>query len=395
MQQGALVKPRPDELMVETHPCAHARVPVGRDICTQLCSVVSKNHGGCTVSKCASPWRICSKCVFEPLAARSKGPVDPISGLCEMHGGTIVVFEEAVMDLIEIDSKILLIPIDQIAPMLNQPRKKFDPLELQQLADSIKHKGQLQPGLVVKTPGGKKAYELRDGERRLRACKLAGVPYYRATVQTSKDSSVLESLMTSAAMNFNRSDHTPYEEIDLVRRLLSPCPETGKQFTGKQVAESLGKAMPWVSSRKIAAERLTEGSLELISENPRIPFAVIKEVADFPPDNQLKGLYDYINGKVRAVSLRQEASRHRQAEGRVRSRKPSDIWIANRHVIATIASKVDGLDGVLSTEALSGVLRDLAWDQGEGVAESLEKIAAQLHAQAGRLRAVKATSKTR
>ena len=71
------------------------------------------------------------------------------------------------------DSKIWYIPYSKIAPDPNQPRKNFDPVELEQLAVSIKEHGVLQPILVVeRTDGG---YEIVAGERRWRASQLAGL----------------------------------------------------------------------------------------------------------------------------------------------------------------------------------------------------------------------------
>ena len=73
------------------------------------------------------------------------------------------------------------IPLDLIAPNPRQPRKPFDDAELEELADSIRAHGVLQPVLVRPLAGGR--YELLAGERRLRAARMAGLERIPAVVR--------------------------------------------------------------------------------------------------------------------------------------------------------------------------------------------------------------------
>ena len=72
--------------------------------------------------------------------------------------------------------EVVEIKISEIEPMLNQPRKVFDEKKLEELSDSIKENGVIQPILVVKNEHG---YTIVAGERRWRASKLAGLEKFR------------------------------------------------------------------------------------------------------------------------------------------------------------------------------------------------------------------------
>src|SRR3989339_583234 len=91
-------------------------------------------------------------------------------------------------------NSIFWIDTDKIKPNPYQPRREFDPLRLQDLADSIKQYGVLQPLVVSrleveKEDGGIMVeYELIAGERRLRAATLAGVSQVPATIRTGDTS---------------------------------------------------------------------------------------------------------------------------------------------------------------------------------------------------------------
>ena len=92
-----------------------------------------------------------------------------------------------------LDTQVLWLPVEAIAPNPAQPRRDFDPVPLSELADSIRRHGILQPLSVRRTEAG---WELVAGERRLRAAKLAGlssVPCLR--VEAEADESALLALI--------------------------------------------------------------------------------------------------------------------------------------------------------------------------------------------------------
>ena len=101
------------------------------------------------------------------------------------------------------------IPIDQIAPNPDQPRRVFDERELQRLADSIQRHGVLQPVVVQEAPAAAShRYELLVGERRWRAAQLAGRQRLPATVQ---DVDPDERLAVALVENVQRQDLNPIE----------------------------------------------------------------------------------------------------------------------------------------------------------------------------------------
>lgn len=106
------------------------------------------------------------------------------------------------------------IEISKITRNPNQPRKKFDETALQELADSIRQNGVLQPILVRKI-GGK--YQIVAGERRYQASKLAGLKEIPAVVRDIDDKEVFQLALIE---NLQRSDLSPMEEAKGYRQLI-------------------------------------------------------------------------------------------------------------------------------------------------------------------------------
>jgi len=104
--------------------------------------------------------------------------------------------------------------IEEIIPNQSQPRKYFDESKLQELADSIKEKGVLEPLIVRKVEQG---YELIVGERRWRAAQKAGLKEVPVLVKEAEGREVLE---LSLIENLQREDLNPVEEAEAFRRLM-------------------------------------------------------------------------------------------------------------------------------------------------------------------------------
>tara|TARA_Y100001960_G_scaffold332599_1_gene433739 strand:+ start:3225 stop:4091 length:867 start_codon:yes stop_codon:yes gene_type:complete len=108
-----------------------------------------------------------------------------------------------------------LIPVDKIILSKFQARKKFDEEKLNQLAESIKKNGLIQPIIVRKS---KKDFELVAGERRLKACKLVGINEISAIVSKFDDREAFESGLIE---NLQREDLTSIEEAEGYNRLMN------------------------------------------------------------------------------------------------------------------------------------------------------------------------------
>ena len=123
------------------------------------------------------------------------------------------------------------VPLSLVSPNPFQPRRAFDEAELEELANSVKTKGVLQPILVRKLGDG--GYELIAGERRWRAAKLAGLKKIPAIVRPATDAEAMEMALIE---NLQRKDLNPLEAARAYQRLM-------KEFglTQEAVARALGK----------------------------------------------------------------------------------------------------------------------------------------------------------
>ena len=128
---------------------------------------------------------------------------------------------------------IYQIRIDEIAMNPKQPRQVMDAEKLDELAQSIRIKGVIQPILVRKNEGGGQQYELVAGERRLRASKLAGFEEIPAIVKSIKDKDLREIALIE---NIQRDDLNPIEESTAYKDLLE---EHG--YTQEDLARRIGK----------------------------------------------------------------------------------------------------------------------------------------------------------
>ena len=123
------------------------------------------------------------------------------------------------------------LPLSQIKPNKGQPRKKFDQQSLEDLSDSIKKNGVLQPILVRKKGAN---YEIVAGERRYQAAKLAGLEEIPVSIREISDDEVFQLALIE---NLQRSDLDPIEEALGYRKLIK---DNG--FTQEQLGKILSKS---------------------------------------------------------------------------------------------------------------------------------------------------------
>ena len=145
--------------------------------------------------------------------------------------------EPAKETVIEKKEPETLVKITMVEPNRKQPRKNFDEDALQELSDSIKQFGLLQPILVQDR---KDHYEIIAGERRWRAAKLAGLKEIPVIIRDYSDQEIME---ISLIENIQREDLNPIEEAQAYKRLLT-------EFNLKQdeVAERVSKSRAAVTN---------------------------------------------------------------------------------------------------------------------------------------------------
>ncbi|MDD3056749.1 MAG: ParB/RepB/Spo0J family partition protein [Sphaerochaeta sp.] len=134
--------------------------------------------------------------------------------------------------------RILQVPIENIRANPNQPRKDFNQESLEELAQSIKREGVLQPILVEEIAPGQ--YSIVAGERRYRASKLAGLPSIPVLV---KDFTQMQRLEVSLIENIQRENLNPIEEAKAYAYLIQ---EAG--ITQEELAQRMGKNRSTISN---------------------------------------------------------------------------------------------------------------------------------------------------
>jgi len=175
------------------------------------------------------------------------------------------------------------VPIEQIRPNRYQPRRHFDPDRLAELAQSIKDSGLIQPIIVSKLNDTE--YELIAGERRLQACKLAGLTSIPVFIKNVSDR---EQLLLAIIENVQRENLTPLEEANAYQRLLDEF-----SLTHTEISQIIGKdrttitntlrlqKLPPTIQEMIANKRLTPGHARaILSVDPALQEGFANELVE-------------------------------------------------------------------------------------------------------------------
>ena len=145
------------------------------------------------------------------------------------------------------------LPLHKIEPNPDQPRRDFDPEELEELAESIRTHGVIQPLTVREMPNG--YYQIIAGERRWRASRLAGLEEIPAVIIEADDKKAMELALIE---NLQRSDLNPVEEANGYDSLIR---EYG--LTQEEAAARVGKSRPAVANA-LRLLSLCEGVLDKV-----------------------------------------------------------------------------------------------------------------------------------
>lgn len=137
----------------------------------------------------------------------------------------------------EVLDKVVELNMAEVEPMLNQPRKVFDKKKLEELADSIREHGVIQPILVVRDENG---YRIVAGERRWRATKLVGLKTIPAIV---KDYTDLKKKQVALIENIQREDLNVMEVAVALKELMEI-----EEYSVSDVAKVTGKSQSSVSN---------------------------------------------------------------------------------------------------------------------------------------------------
>lgn len=133
---------------------------------------------------------------------------------------------------------LVRLPVSALERGRFQPRKQFDEIKLQELADSIRAQGVVQPVVVRKVADDR--YEIVAGERRWKAAQLAGLAEIPAVVRVIDDRTAMAVALVE---NIQRADLNPVEEGAALRRLIDEC-----ELTHETVAKTVGKSRAAVTN---------------------------------------------------------------------------------------------------------------------------------------------------
>jgi ParB family chromosome partitioning protein len=192
-----------------------------------------------------------------------------------------------------------MIPVDKIRPNPDQPRKYFG--ELQDLTDSIKEKGVLEPLLVRYMPRDD-SYHIISGERRYHASRAAGLREVPCIEKIADDAETLELALIE---NLQRKDLTPFEEADGLQRLAEHF-----DYTHDDIAKKIAKARSSVTET-MSLRVIPEALRKLCIENGVITKSMLLQVARQPNERKM---VETIHRIAQAGLTRDEARRERREE---------------------------------------------------------------------------------
>ncbi|MEE0914292.1 MAG: ParB/RepB/Spo0J family partition protein [Ruminococcus sp.] len=197
----------------------------------------------------------------------------------------------------------VMLKISEIEPNRSQPRKEFDEKALGELAESISKHGLLQPLLVRPlTMGG---YQIVAGERRYRACRMAGITEVPVIIRELGETETMEIALIE---NLQREDLTPMEEALGYKVLMD---EHG--FTQEEVAQSVGKSRPAIGNA-LRLLKLPQSITELLNDG-KISAGHARALLTLEDEELMKELADEIIKKDLSV---------RQVE-KICSKKPKPV----------------------------------------------------------------------
>ena len=260
------------------------------------------------------------------------------------------------------------IPVGDIDPNTEQPRRSFPEEAMTQLSASVKEQGILQPLLVVEQPGGR--YRIVAGERRWRAARQAGLATVPCIV---RDMDMIRQMEVSLIENLQREDLNPMEEAAAIRALMQQC-----GYTQETVAARLSKSRPVIANLlrlltlpKEVAQMVREGQLS--AGHARVLAGLEREEDKITLARETLAKGYSVRQLEQLAALRREAESHGQAAHKVKNARPlpPELKELEGRVRETL-----GMRATLSGNAKKGkiVLQYYSQEELERLYEVLEKL---------------------
>lgn len=192
-----------------------------------------------------------------------------------------------------------MIPVDQIRPNPDQPRKALG--DLRELTESIREKGVLEPLLVRFVPR-EDCYYIISGERRYHAARAAGLREVPCIEKMADDAETLEIALVE---NLQRKDLTPFEEADGLHRLAEQF-----DYTHDDVAKKIGRARSSVSET-LSLRNIPEGLRRQCIERGLLSKSLLLQIAKQPTEKKMVEMFARI---MQGGMTRDEARKDRTEE---------------------------------------------------------------------------------
>jgi len=192
-----------------------------------------------------------------------------------------------------------MIPVDQIRPNPDQPRKALG--DLRELSESIREKGVLEP-LLVRFVLREDCYYIISGERRYHASRAAGLREVPCIEKMADDAETLEIALIE---NIQRKDLTPFEEADGLHRLA-----TQFEYTHEDVARKIGRARSSVTET-LSLRNIPESLRKKCVEHGIISKSLLWQIARQPTE---KKMIEMMHRIMQGGLTRDEARRERRDE---------------------------------------------------------------------------------
>ena len=237
------------------------------------------------------------------MAAKKRGLGE--RGLGALLAGSRVNLDQELKDH---DGELRQVPIDLIQRGRFQPRRDMDPTALQELADSIRQQGVMQP--VVVRPIAEGRYELIAGERRWRATQMAELDSIPAIIRDVPDEAAIAMALIE---NIQRENLNPIEEAFALQRLQE---EFG--LTQAQVAEAVGKSRTTITNL-LRLIGLTE-DVRLMLEHGDLEMGHGRAMLTLSPEQQMQVAKQVV---AKSLSVRQTEALVRRVQQEKETGKPA------------------------------------------------------------------------
>ena len=240
----------------------------------------------------------------------------------------------------------LRVPLTDVRPDSKQPRTYFREAALRALAASIQKTGQRQPITVrVRRAGASPPYEIIDGERRWRACKLAGIPTIRIDVEGRDLSRHADQHLLSLTSNFMREGHTHVEVSAAVQYQVEAAVEAGLS-RGKaiqELSEAIGKSEAWVYQYlqlQTLCPELQERLHPEVPDQERLRFSEAVVLASATPAQQ-KAIYKKLLRYPPGARAQQAKRLIAEATGTPLQRRTTHIKVSTQRFVVRVAAEID------------------------------------------------------